>query len=510
MLRRQGILPADASYERSREIITSFVLARSHKVLLPARAVAAFWGCVLLTAVFWGVWRTQGFVPAVAAALIVSLTPETIAHSSIAGSDMPFTALAFLSVLFLSRLAEKPTALRRATAAFVIGLAWATRHSALVLLLVAGLIELYLAWKKTKSSDLAAKVEHYLLAVFSCVSMSALAFVVLWAGDGFATLPLSKVALHTTKVQIPDHIGPIELGGLPIPTSIVSMLKQISHQAQGHEAYFLGEVGRRGWPLYFPVAFLLKTPLGLLAIYVAAAACVRPKSAFEGVCLATLAILWITLLKNHVNIGLRYALLTYPLAAPSAARLFGPAMLSDRVWRSISVLALGALVWSSAAAQPRCLSYFNPLGGGPSAAWLYLADSNVDWGQDFDRLSDEIRRLGIKDVTIDVSTERQLKEPWVFAIPFPSKEFQIPAATASNRRLYADDGSYLPVYTRYFAVSVSRLMGLYSQNDMSWLKTRRLVERIGDSVFLFDMDEPADATTSPFNLATKRANSIRR
>ena len=49
----------------------------------------------------------------------------------------------------------------------------------------------------------------------------------------------------------------------------------------------------------------------------------------------------------------------------------------------------------------------------------------------------------------------------------------------------------LPVYTRYVAVSVTRLLGLYSQNDMSWLRTRRLVARVGDSIFLFDMDRPA-------------------
>jgi hypothetical protein len=50
----------------------------------------------------------------------------------------------------------------------------------------------------------------------------------------------------------------------------------------------------------------------------------------------------------------------------------------------------------------------------------------------------------------------------------------------------------LPVYTRYVAVSVSRLLGLYSQNDMSWLWTRRVVSRVGDSIFVFDMDRPAD------------------
>jgi len=66
-----------------------------------------------------------------------------------------------------------------------------------------------------------------------------------------------------------------------------------------------------------------------------------------------------------------------------------------------------------------------------------------------------------------------------------------------NRRMLDSDGDYLPIYTRYVAVSVSRLLGLYSQNDMSWLRSRKLVERVNDSIFLFDMDTPADRPLAP-------------
>ena len=46
-------------------------------------------------------------------------------------------------------------------------------------------------------------------------------------------------------------------------------------------------------------------------------------------------------------------------------------------------------------------------------------------------------------------------------------------------------------------MSVSRLLGLYSQNDMSWLRSRKLVARVNDSIFLFDMDTPADGPLGP-------------
>jgi hypothetical protein len=158
-------------------------------------------------------------------------------------------------------------------------------------------------------------------------------------------------------------------------------------------------------------------------------------------------------------------------------------------------VSAGAIVWFLAAslgAEGRFLSSFNELGGGPNRGWLYLADSNIDWGQDFDRLAHVLARREIAEVTTDISSERLLECPGVLAIKNPSRAFQVPAQTPPNRRLYDASGGYLPVHTRYVAVSVSRLMGLYSQNDMSWLRTRKLVERVGESVLLFDMDLPAD------------------
>jgi hypothetical protein len=279
-----------------------------------------------------------------------------------------------------------------------------------------------------------------------------------------------------------------------VPTSAISLVKQVRHQNAGHEAYLCGEFRQSGWPLYFPIAFLLKTPTGLLGLFVLCLARTRLRrpSPWDAVVLAFLALLWIMLVRNKVNIGVRYALLTYPLAMPYVARLFEPRALRDRLWGPLSVAALAWFAWASIGADGRYLSYFNEIGGGTSSGWKYLADSNLDWGQDFDALIAAVKRLDIREITTDLSSERRLVLPGVYAYYNPSKALQVQAATAPNRRLYDDEGGYIPVYTRYVAVSVSRLLGLYSQNDMSYLRTRRLVERIGDSVFLFDMDHPAE------------------
>ena len=58
--------------------------------------------------------------------------------------------------------------------------------------------------------------------------------------------------------------------------------------------------------------------------------------------------------------------------------LFAVAVLA--LWYAGSVLRV----------HPNYLAYFNEAAGGPAQGWRWLVDSNVDWGQDFDALSQRI------------------------------------------------------------------------------------------------------------------------
>jgi hypothetical protein len=68
------------------------------------------------------------------------------------------------------------------------------------------------------------------------------------------------------------------------------------------------------------------------------------------------------------------------------------------------LLVISAILWligTNLLIHPHYLSYFNELIGGPGRGHLYLADSNIDWGQDLKRLAkyaknhpDEIIKLG--------------------------------------------------------------------------------------------------------------------
>ncbi len=501
-LRPEGLLPEETGADLE-PALERLVLSGADRVLVPARLVAIGWGVLLLFLVFDTVRRLRGPWVGLAAAGLLSLVPEMLAHSAIAGSDMPFTAAAFLALVRLGRYAERPTRRRWIQAALAIGLAWAMRHSALVLLPVAGLVHLTWNIRRQRPGNLSEATDCLFGSIWAGVGLTLIAMSVLWVGDGLGTVSLSHLSSRVTTVQVPYLLGEGDLSAMPVPSSLLSILKQIRHQNAGHEAYFLGETGTTGWAWYFPLAFLLKTPLALLGLIVLAVARVRPRGATDAILLLFLGVLWVMLVRNKVDIGVRYALLTYPVAIVFIARMFAKPLWSDRVWGSATALLSVWLVSASFSCEGRFLSYFNELGGGTAVGWLYLVDSNIDWGQDVDATAAAIAQLGITEVTTDLQSERTLKIPGVLVVRNPAKALQVPAVTPRNRRLYDADGGSIPIFTRYVAVSVTRLMGLYSQNDMSYLRTRKLVARINDSVLLFDMDEPAEW---PLEEAARRAS----
>jgi hypothetical protein len=508
-LRQAGRLPATAD----EDTVTATVVSGDPRVLLPARAVAIGTGALLVLGVFWAAARAWGATSGLIAAGLCTLVPEVLAHSAIAGSDVPFAAAALLALILTALYLKRPSSWRWWSLALAIGLAWAMRHTAILLIPLAVAARAWVAWRASAGEVLSRLAR----ASTSIVGLMAVAFAVLWAGDGLATITLGDVAERSATLSVPTRIGPIDVSRVPVPTSALSLLKQARHQRAGHEAYFLGRRGTRGWPTYFPVAFGLKTPLGLLLLMaltlgwmatqgVGARKTLGARSfrdtpshsrPWNLVATAMLGLLWLSLIQSHVNIGVRYAILTYPLACVWMARLFEPASLRERVRGLVVILSLAWFAWASFASHPRYLSYFNEIGGGPRSGWLYLADSNLDWGQDFDALKVALPRLGIDEITYDLSSERRLEVPGVLCVRNPPRSQQIVAETPPHRRLYDADGAFIPIFTRYVAVGASRLLGLYSQNDMGGLLTRRLVARVGDSTFLFDMDQPAEDWLAP-------------
>jgi hypothetical protein len=216
-------------------------------------------------------------------------------------------------------------------------------------------------------------------------------------------------------------------------------------------AYFLGEFSETGWRGYFPVAFLIKTPVAAIALMFAGVAAlwgarVRTR---DPVLLAGAAAFIVIyggyLIASSVNLGHRHLLPLYPLLYAIAGG--AAAWLGTRLGRWLIGAAVVWLVCANLWIHPHYLSYFNEFIGGPARGHEYLVDSSLDWGQDLLRLGEFTRRE---------------KEP-VYVAYFGSAR---PRRYLVCRSLpsFIDIGPTTELGPGAYVISATQLVGLYTEH----------------------------------------------
>ena len=145
---------------------------------------------------------------------------------------------------------------------------------------------------------------------------------------------------------------------------------------EGFLSYALGHYATHGWWWYFPLAFAIKTTLALLLLFLA--------GAFFGNrewTLVTVAMI-LPALPSSLDLGVRYVL---PLYVPFSIAV--AAMCRRRI--AVALLLAWHLV-ASTLAHPDYFPYFNEIA--VRQPQRFLADSNLDWGQDLLRLARYCRK----------------------------------------------------------------------------------------------------------------------
>ena len=94
-------------------------------------------------------------------------------------------------------------------------------------------------------------------------------------------------------------------------------LRFLEQANAGQPAYFMGHYSHAGWWAYFPVSFLIKTPIGTLVVIAASLALYRmgaPLSRRDAIfLLSPVAVVFLVSAQAKTNIGLRHVLVVYPL-----------------------------------------------------------------------------------------------------------------------------------------------------------------------------------------------------
>ncbi len=177
---------------------------------------------------------------------------------------------------------------------------------------------------------------------------------------------------------------------LPLfPNGLYAIWHQISHNVEGHRTYLIGYDDAESLWFYLPVMLAIKLPLATLLLVAASFAAPgwrRQWALGLGGVLVTIALIM------RVDVGIRLLLpvVAFMIIMVSARICRGMASAGERSRRlGIAGLALAVswLVWSDLRIWPDAIRYTNELWGNTDRGYLYVSDSNYDWGQGLPELA---------------------------------------------------------------------------------------------------------------------------
>ena len=366
----------------------------------------------------WIVWYwariLYGNAPALLAALIFTNLPPVLAHSGLATTDIPLTATLSGALLAFCQWIERGTLARSLILGLATGLALLSKFSA-GLFLVASVLAI-LAWRSLIARHDAQVSLFGSRRRITHLGVSALtALLVIWAGYQLSYRPLvTKGGPHVTidryfaSSETLKHLAyfVIENVSIPAPEMVFGINEVRRHNEEGHPGYLLGQYSNYGWWYFFPVALAVKSPLPFLALtatgFVLLILAAKRQKDWRRLSPAiAAAAIFLVCLPSNINIGVRHILPIYPLltivAGYGAAQLWN---LSRGRLRGPAT-TLGLLFWliaSPAYSHPDYIAYFNELGG--THPEKLLIDSDLDWGQDLQRLADTLHTHNVETVAL--------------------------------------------------------------------------------------------------------------
>ncbi len=397
-------------------------------ILFWARIPVVLLGLLLGLLTFRWTRQIYGDRAALLALFLFSFSPNLIAHSRFATQDLGL-ALFFTATLYsFSRYLNEPSWRRLLLCGCAFGCAVLTKTTSIFLTPIAcayalGHVVLGTGvgiWEKlpliSRVSAQRVRLRQFLGFTQAFFIIGVVLLVCVNAGYFFER-PFEALSSDNDHPTLYQKL-PIDNGltravvdlvvetPLPVPGAFLDMVRfQGARVGSGNPVYFHGSVSRSGWWYLMFVAILFKSPIPLLILVGAALALMarRRPSSVEWLLLlgaGTLLVLFAKL--KSVNVGLRYVLPIYPIAHIVAAGVLSDAAgLWQKRWAKI---AIGVLcVWTLVGAirtYPHYLTHFNELVGGPTGGRNWLADSNLDWGQDLRALKRYMDENGIERVRL--------------------------------------------------------------------------------------------------------------
>lgn len=385
--------------------------------------------------------RLFGVSAALVSLSLYVLEPTMLAHGRIVHTDVP-AALTYILFFFTLYQYHLQSDSKRA---WLLGIASAlallTKFSMIVFLPVLAVYFLYRILASRSRSQL----------VWHAAAISFIILLLVNIAYRFQHPPLDQSDVRWATQQTPAFAGLITASlrvvSKIIPTYYLFGFYNVEiHNYYGHAGSLLGQYGQRGWWYYFPLAFALKTTIPFLLLTIAAVVwifwrCAKRRDA-RYIFLSLPILIYLAIaLTSHINIGIRHLLPVYPFLFIAGGALLAELLRYRKpVGVVLLVLMFSWMSFEAGRAFPNYLPYMNQLASG-HPHWYYLADSNVEWGEDIGALAAYLHARGETSISAALQGQDYLQ---YYGVAYIDLAQQAPDATPE---------------TRYVAIGASALNG---------------------------------------------------
>lgn len=394
-------------------------------ILSRTRTAAATLTLLAALVLFFGTREMFGTGAAFIALTLLAFDPNLLAHGALITTDVGLACFMFLAVFMFYRFVKAPSALWLIAAGISVGLVLAVKHTGLLILPILFLLTLCELVLNRPGSN---RGRHVLKLFGSLVLMALIGWVVLWSFYGFRYaarpdgLQLNPLLADYVKGLEPYEAWPISTASRLrlLPESYLYGLVDVKLTANYYTSYVLGKVYAHGVWFYFPIAFLVKSTVAVLALLLLSLGVIaarRLNHVREIVFLAVPVIFYLLVaLTVGMNIGVRHILVIYVFLYVLIGGAAWALIRLSRRWAYVVGVLLLVHAASSLMAFPNYIAYANELGGGPSQTHKYLTDSNSDWGQQLKSVKQYLDQRGVKECWF-VYFAAGVAEPGYYGIP---------------------------------------------------------------------------------------------
>ena len=501
--------------------------------------------------IFKWTWEISSLGAALLAFILFTFDPNILGHNHYVTTDLGIAAFITFVFYYFIKFIKDPNWKNVWLLGIFLALVQLTKFSSVLIFPVFGLILIIFALTKIaphkKETTLKFRFSNLWEYLWKFIVAFGISIIIIWIAYFFTTfnMPEEKLpqivnhyfekenvlSVNAKKVLFSLNENPVLR---PMAIYLFGIIRVFQRVAGGNITYFIGQISTQGFFSYFPVVFLLKTPITTLILIFSAIALalysffknlkedskinkiwslsyvstrvstfVRTRT-IESLLFLFIFIYCFTSITGRLNIGLRHLFPIFPFIYILTAKTIFKFLkkikfrIEKRLAYGIVIALAGILILETIAVYPNYTSYFNYLAGGPKNGYHYVTDSNADWGQDLKRLKNWIGEYN--HCAMQPEPQKCNSNKYPIDSKNPITKIRVDYFGLADLNYYLGEyyepwwASRRPIEEGYYAISTLFLQeGIYDtrkadHESYRWLKNKKPFYQVGTSILIYKID----------------------